>query len=155
LCEVADSARYYDIRVSKVQPRVFGASCHSGLVELDIRASVETGIEDAMGTMLRFSHHHPRNTSFTHHVNTSPEGTLNDDLGEGMDGPLSDEYLDAVGVYGTWTLRVSPAVTKDDPNFGLALDNISGVRIYFHAFAKERPSFMARRASEIAALAED
>ena len=131
---VIGSDRFYDIRLSHVQPRIVGASTEHGQLFVEMRMASFSAI---YGKKQRydFSYHaihgedqHPRYASLNHAIDTKivkdakcvnrchacrstpgVEAVRSEFCGDGADlsgdrGNMKDEYLDAVGVFSTWDL---------------------------------------------------
>lgn len=140
---------HFNIRVTKVQPRVYGATgtrAHSSNpagIEIGITADTNKGIVDAGGDMFIFSHALPRSTIFIHRIDTIDPDTLdlskkvdrdkvayNDDILQNNGGDLTDDYLDAQGLFGCWTISIKPGETND-VNDGLDLSSVYKITFYF------------------------
>lgn len=142
---VVENASFFrNMRVTHVQPRVIGArtaasedpnTCGGAHLHVGIRSAGQSAIQDGWGTAHVFRHP-VRETGITHQVVTLADALDNSDLGAGDTGNLKDPFLDAIGLFGQWTLTVSEDPSATDMNSGLDLKDVSAVLVYFRVIAQ-------------------
>ncbi len=145
LFEAPETKNFNDIRVLNVQPRVYGVTgtkAYNGRppsVELQITASTEKGVQNQKGEMFLFSHEIPRLATFAHRIDTTPDEINQNDIVQGLDGHITGDCLDALGLFGCWTLVLPAAVNENDINSGANLSSITKITFYFSVIAYPTP----------------
>lgn len=159
LFEAPNTLAYYNIRVTKIQPRVYGASGTSphnsnpAGVQLMITADTSKGIMNGASELFIFCHELPRTAAFIHRIDTLDPEKINrgnkeeskkvaydDDILQNNAGYLTDNYLDALGLFGCWTINIKPG-GPGSVNQGLDLKSLYKITLYFAVKAQAKANF--------------
>lgn len=159
LFEAPNTLAYYNIRVTNIQPRVYGASgtlphnSNPAGVQLMTTADTSKGIMNAAGELFVFCHELPRTAAFIHRIDTldpekinvgnkeeSKKVSYNDDILQNNAGYLTDNYLDALGLFGCWTITIKPG-GPGSVNHELDLKSLYKITLYFAVKAQARVNF--------------
>jgi hypothetical protein len=164
---VIGSDRYYDIRVSHVQPRLIGAKTTHDQVFVEMRMASQSMI-CGEATRYNFSYHalhgeaqHPRYASLIHRTDarlfrdprckkqcktckSGPPGGGLELCGEMSDllgdrGNMKDEFLDTVGVFSIWELWVPKTAGDESINIGFDASGVTEIGIHFRGWRRVRP----------------
>jgi hypothetical protein len=131
LVPVINSEQFYDIRITHVQPRVIGAFTTDRLLLVKARMTTWSQIYDSSLRACKFSHHYARTGAITHAIDTYVGRKDNRDIHGDGDGKIVDGYLDAVGIFTTWTIWVPETEGTKSVNAGYKLTDDIAIEIHF------------------------
>jgi hypothetical protein len=165
--EFSGSIKFYDLRASYAQPRIIGATyngtCYTGKtlplpntndpkpqsISVNIHAPAtrwfwgsanpvnKSTSPSTVSSPLIFTHPNGRDGIFEHYCLTTPDGTANDVSGD--NGALDDPTLPPLGIYGPWTICLSPWSAERDANAQIDFSTVTQIQLGFAGTARVIP----------------
>jgi hypothetical protein len=167
MVEFSGSIKFYDLRAYYAQPRIIGATYNGTKytgktlplpnrddpkpqsISVNIHAPATRWFWGSANPVnkntspstvispLIFTHPNGRDGIFEHYYLTTPDDTANDVSGD--NGGLDDPTLPPLGIYGPWTICLSPWSADSDPNAQIDFSTVTQIQLGFAGTARVIP----------------